>query len=223
MHCDSPLPKNSIDENRSRAYASCLIDETGTVTFSGPTYVSIRSEKHDRYTTDSEDADLDIVVKLREFEKTARNHIGAIKPIFIINVESLEPNDYTRYPKTLVSAIGKFKRYNLDALFIFAQAPGHPSSNICERRFAVLAQDLTGLVLPYDYFGTHLNLGGYTIDAELEKTNLKKTGEVLAEIWNLDKIDGQPIVVQFIDPPAIADQMVRIVDCRLTLNKIIDE
>ena len=200
-----------------------MIDETGLVTFAGPTYVSIRSEKHDRFTTDSEDVDLDVIVKLREFEKTARNHIGAIKPIIIINVDSLEPTDYTRYPKTLVSAIKKFKRYNLDALFIVAQAPGQPSTNIVERRLAILSHDLTGLVLPYDYFGTHLNFGGYTIDSELERTNIKKTGEVLAEVWSMDKIDGHSVVSQFVDPPSTADEMIRIVDSRLTLNKIIDE
>lgn len=141
-----------------------------------------------------------------------------------MNVDELEPTDFTRYPKTLHSAIGKFKRYNLDALFIIANAPAQPSSNVVERRLAILSQDLPGLVLPYDYFGQHLNLGGFTIDADLERTNIKKTGDVLAEIWSMDKIDGQPVVAQFIDPPSnTSDEIVRIIDSRLTLNKILDE
>ena len=200
-----------------------MIDETGVVTFEGPTFVSIRSQKYDRFSPDSEDVDLDVVVKLREFEKTARNHIGAIKPIIVMNVDHLEPTDFTRYPKTLLAAIGKFKRYNLDALFIIGNAPAQPSTNVVERRLAVLSQDLTGLVFPYDYFGNHLNLGGFTIDAELERTNIKKTGEVLAEVWSMDKIDGQQVVAQFIDPPATSDEIARIIDSRLTLNKILDE
>jgi hypothetical protein len=151
----------------SRVYASCVIDDAGVIGFAGPTYISIRSAKHDRFTLDGEDIDFDCVVKLKEFENTARNHVGTIKPIIIMSVDSLEPKDYTRYPKTLESAINKFKKYNLDALFIITQAPGQTAFNVVERRLATLSQDLTGLVLPHDYFGTHLNVCGLTVDAEL--------------------------------------------------------
>ena len=181
--------------------------------------------KHDPFSTESEATDLDCLLKLREFEKTARNHIGAIKPIIILNVDSLTPTDHTRFPRTLTSAIDKFKRYNLDALFIVAQAPGQTMYNVVERRLASLSQDLTGLVLPHDYFGTHLNLNGQTIDAELEKINLRKTGEVLAEIWSMDKIDGHAVVAEFLDSPSATamDEQIRRVDCQLTLNYLIDQ
>jgi hypothetical protein len=140
-----------------------------------------------------------------------------------MSVDSLEPNDYTRLSNTLGSAINKFKKYNLDAFFIITQAPGQTEFNVVERRLATLSQDLTGLVLPHDYFGTHLNVSGLTIDAELEKQNFKNTGEVLAEIWNMDMIDHHPVVAEYINPPESADDMIRLIDTQSVLDAIIDE
>lgn len=140
-----------------------------------------------------------------------------------MNVDSLEPADYTRFPRTLASAINKFKKYNLDALFIITQAPGQAAFNVVERRLATLSQDLTGLVLPHDYFGTHLNVSGLTVDAELEKNNFKATGEVLAEVWSMDMIDQHPVVAEYINSPASADDMVRVIDAQFTLDAIVDE
>jgi hypothetical protein len=137
-------------------------------------------------------------------------------------VDNLEPNDYTRFPKTLVSAINKFKKYNLDAFFIITQAPGQTAFNVVERRLAALSQDLTGLVLPHDYFGTHLNISGITIDAELEKNNLKRTGDVLGEVWSMDMIDHYPVVSEYIDPPESVDDMIRLIDTQFVLDTIID-
>lgn len=206
-----------------RVYASCVIDEIGVVTNIGPTYVSIRSAKHDRIGMESTDMDFDQVVKLKEFEKTARNHIGEIKPIIIMSVDDLEPNNYTCFPKTLYSAIQRFKKYNLDALLIVTQAPGQSIFGVAERRIALFGQDLTGLVLPHNYFGAHLNISGLTVDAELEMANLKRAGEVLAEVWSMNMIDRQQVVAEFIDPPASAADVARLVDTQFTLDCIIDQ
>ena len=207
----------------SRIYASCVIDDIGGISCGGPTYISIRSAKHDQFTIDNEDDDFDRIVKLKEFERIARNHLGTIKPIIIINVDSLQPNDYARFPRTLLSAINRFKKYNLDALFIITQAPGQTAFKMVERRLAVLSQDLTGLVLPHDYFGTHLNVSGLTVDADTEKANFKRTGEVLAEVWSMDMIDGYPVMAEYIDPPESTNDMVRLIDVKFTLDTIIDE
>ncbi|CAF3854357.1 unnamed protein product [Rotaria sordida] len=219
----TPVPPTITHQLKPTVYASCVIDDTGLVSFAGPTYISIRSAKHDRFTVDHDDIDFDCIVKLKEFEKTARNHIGNIKPIMIMSVDSLEPKDYTRFPKTLMSAINKFKTYNLDALFIITQAPGQTAFNVVERRLATLSQDLTGLVLPHDYFGTHLNVSGLTVDAEMEKQNFKATGEVLAEVWSMDLIDHHPVVAQYIDPPTSIDDMIILIDTQSTIDMIIDE
>ncbi|CAF0847934.1 unnamed protein product [Adineta steineri] len=217
------MPPPVTHQLKPTVYASCNIDDAGLVGYSGPTYISIRSSKHDQFTCESEDMDFDCIVKLKEFDRTARNHLGVIKPIIIMNVDSLEPNDYTRFPRTLVSAINKFKKYNLDAFFIITQAPGQTSLNIVERRLANLSQNLTGLVLPHDYFGTHLNISGLTIDAEVEKMNIKKAGEVLGEVWSMDLIDSHPVIAEYIDPPSTIDDMIRLIDTQFVLNAAIDE
>jgi hypothetical protein len=206
-----------------RVYASCIIDDTGLVTNAGPTYISIRSAKHDRTTIDYEEIDFDHVVKLKEFEKTARNHIGEVKPIIIMNVDNINPMDYTRFPKTLYLSIKKFKKYNLDAFILVTQAPGQSIFGTAERRLALLSHDLSGLVLPHNYFGTHLNISGLTVDAELEKMNFRKTGEILAEIWNMNMIDQHQVVAEYIDPPESVDDMVRFIDAQFTLDCIIDQ
>jgi hypothetical protein len=102
------------------------------VTNAGPTYISIRSAKHDRANIDWDEIDFDLVVKLKEFKKTARNHIGEVKPIIILNVDNIDPMDYTRFPKTLYLSIKKFKKYNLDAFILVTQAPGQSPFNIAE-------------------------------------------------------------------------------------------
>ncbi len=44
-----------------RVFASCIIDEAGVVTTAGPTYISIRSAKHDRTNLDCEEIDFEII------------------------------------------------------------------------------------------------------------------------------------------------------------------
>lgn len=140
-----------------------------------------------------------------------------------MNVDSLDPSDYTRYPKTLMTSINRFKKYNLDAYFLITQAPGQAAYNVVERRLATLSQDLTGLVLPHDYFGTHLNVSGLTVDTELEKQSFKRTGDLLAEVWGMDMIDCHPVVAEYIDPPLSSDDMIRLIDTQSILDMVIDE
>ncbi|GBP08970.1 hypothetical protein EVAR_5258_1 [Eumeta japonica] len=65
---------------------------------------------------------------------------------------------------------------------------------------APLSRELTGVVLPHDYFGTHLDSSGRTLDESLEKDNFKKAGDILAEIWSAVCIDGHEVVAKYIDP-----------------------
>jgi hypothetical protein len=65
---------------------------------------------------------------------------------------------------------------------------------------APLSKELSGLVLPHDHFGSHLNDQGVTIDDDLERENFKFAGQSLAEIWSEVAIDGYPTVAKFIDP-----------------------
>ena len=60
-------------------------------------------------------------------------------------------------------------------------------------------KDLSGVLLPHDHFGTHLNSQGKTINTDLERKNFAHAGKLLAEIWSDTVIDGQPAVSEFID------------------------
>ncbi len=102
-------------------YAACFLSEDGDLGYSGPTYVAVRSAKHDQSNADSHAIDFDRLVGLKEFEKVARDESGQVKPILIITVDG-GPDENPRFPKTLVASIRKFKKYNLDALFCLTHA-----------------------------------------------------------------------------------------------------
>ncbi|CAF1083211.1 unnamed protein product, partial [Didymodactylos carnosus] len=201
-------------------YAACVINPDGDVGYSGPTYIAVRSAKHDRSDAQSHAKDFDTLVQLKEFEKVCRDLNGNIKPIVIVTVDG-GPDENPRFPKTLMAAIRKFRRYNLDALFILTHAPGQSAYNVVERRMAPLSHDLAGLILPHDHFGTHLNDSGITINTELEKTNFKKAGEVLAEVWRGSVIDDYPVVAEYIDPPATTDNERRVVDVTFVMDNLL--
>ena len=64
------------------------------------------------------------------------------------------------------------------------------------------SKELSGVVLPHDNFGSHLNAKGETIDKELEKNNFGYAGEILAKIWSGMIIDGHPALAEFISEEA---------------------
>jgi hypothetical protein len=128
----------------------------------------------------------------------------------------------TRHPKTLATAIDKFKKYNLDALIIVNQAPGQTLFNVVERRLSPMAHDLAGLILPHDHFGTHLNDTGLTEHAELEKDNFKLTGDVLAEVWSMNVLDEYPVVAKYIKPLPIIDEKLQMADSTLALDGVVN-
>ncbi|CAF1243948.1 unnamed protein product [Adineta steineri] len=202
-------------------YAACLMNENNDVGYSGPTYIAIRSAKHDRSDANSHSHDFDTLVGLKEFEKAARDYTGQVKPVVIITVDG-GPDENPRFPKTLVAAIRKFKKYNLDALFVLTHAPGQSAYNVVERRMAPLSHDLAGLILPHDHFGTHLNDSGVTVNADLERTNFKKAGEVLAEVWCGSVIDEYSVVAEYIDPPASTPEEIRLIDAKLTMTNLLN-
>ena len=87
------------------------------------------------------------------------------------------PDENPRFPKILDVAIQHFKKYNLDALLISTHAPGLSTYNQVERRMAPLSKALSGVLLPRETFGTHLDSLRKTIDTNLEKRNSKVPGK----------------------------------------------
>ena len=74
-----------------------------------------------------------------------------------------------------------FKKNNLDGSFVLTNAPGQSAFNRVERH-ASLSRELSGVVLPHDHFGSHLDSSGKTIDDDLEIQNFEEAGKVLASI-----------------------------------------
>ena len=149
--------------------------------YSGPTAVYIRSGKHDSSTAATHAADFEALKQLSSFQPIMFNAVNEVKPIVIMTVYG-EPDENSQYPKTLAAVYRSFRENNLDALFIACHAPGHSAYNAIEQRMAPLSHDLSGLILPHDHCGSHLDNNGKTIDSELEKQNFQKAGEVLADV-----------------------------------------
>lgn len=97
-------------------------------------------------------------------------------------------------------AIHHFVRNNLDAIFLVSNAPARSAFNRVERRMVPLSKELSGIILPHDEFGSHLDSSGKTIDIDLEIKNFDKAGNILAEIWSNILFDTHPVVAEYISP-----------------------
>ena len=62
-----------------------------------------------------------------------------------------------------------------------------------------LSKQLSGLILPHDYYGNHLNSNGKTINNDLEYKNFKFAGEALCEVFSNVIIDSYETVAEFIN------------------------
>ena len=58
---------------------------------------------------------------------------------------------------------------------------------------APLSRDLAGIILPHDYYGSHLDSSGKTIDEELEKRNFFRAAKTLADVWCSTVIVTKPV------------------------------
>lgn len=169
------------------------------VKYSGPTYISIRSGKHSSSTAVSHANDFERVINHPEFKYISEFSDGGVKPVLII-ISDGGPDENPRYDKVKRCAISHFKKFNLDAVFLATNAPGRSAFNRVERRMAPLSKELSGVILPHERYGSHLNSNGETVDVALEKQNFKHAGEVLSEIWNRLEFDGHKTFSEYIDP-----------------------
>ena len=101
------------------------------------------------------------------FDGSFKNN-GEAKPVMIVTVDG-GPDKNSRHRKTVECAIDYFLSQDLDAFFLATNAPGRSAFNRVERRMVKFSKELSGVVLPHDNFGSHLNAKGETIDKELEK------------------------------------------------------
>lgn len=106
-----------------------------------------------------------------EFEAMSK-HDGKVKPVFVFTVDG-GPDENPRYDKTIRVAIHYFLKYDLDAFITVTNSPHRSCFNRVERRMAPLSRELSGVLLPHDHFGNHLNAKLETADEELEKKKLQ--------------------------------------------------
>ena len=137
------------------------------VTYSGPMYCAIRSVKHSGSGAYHHLQDMKRIRSLDIFDGSFKNN-GEAKPVMIVTVDG-GPDENPRYTKTIECAIDYFLSQDLDAFFLATNAPGRSAFNRVERRMVKFSKELSGVVLPHDNFGSHLNAKGETIDKELEK------------------------------------------------------
>ena len=183
-------------------YAACEIHATSSksdpeISYSGPTYIAIRSGKTDSSAAYTHGPDFDEVLKLEQF-KDIVEHDGIIKPIGLVLSDG-GPDEKTRFPKILDVNIQHFKNHDFDVLLVSTHTPGMSAYNQVERRMAPLSKALAGVVLPHDTFGNHLDSQRRTTNLELEKQNFRKAGEVLADLWNELILDKFPVFCQYLE------------------------
>uniref|UniRef100_A0A914Q878 Uncharacterized protein n=1 Tax=Panagrolaimus davidi TaxID=227884 RepID=A0A914Q878_9BILA len=100
-----------------------------------------------------------------------------LKPILLVTVDG-GPDENPRCPKTLSAWSSVFIQHGLDMVIVATHAPGQYAYNAVELRMKPLSKALTGVTLPYDTYGTHLNASHKTIDDALESKNFQAAGEV---------------------------------------------
>ena len=140
-------------------YAVCEVTPNGDLSYSGDTFIRVRSGKHDSSTAFTHAYDLrELFLK------------GCLpeKPILLMETDGAQ-DEAPRFPKLLSTAVSLFKQMKFDALIHVVNAASLSAFNPVERRMAPLSHDLVGLILPHDHYATHLNSSGKTVHEELEK------------------------------------------------------
>ena len=164
-------------------YGVCEVKPNGDLSYSGDTFIRIRSGKHDKSSAYTHAYDM------RELFKC---NLVQSKPILLLSTDGAS-DEAPRFPKPLASAVYFFNELGLDVLLHGVNAAGLSAFNAVERRMSPLSHDISGVILPHDAFGSHLDGNGVTIDLDLEKENFFKAAEVLSEIWSDTVIDGHVV------------------------------
>uniref|UniRef100_A0A8C4PZQ8 C2H2-type domain-containing protein n=1 Tax=Eptatretus burgeri TaxID=7764 RepID=A0A8C4PZQ8_EPTBU len=203
-------------------FASCVIAENklqSAVSCSGPTYIAIRSGKHDNSTACTHARDFEHLLERETFKAVMCNAIGELKPILVCSIDD-GFNEKPRFPKALYAACNQFIRHNLDVYLAVTQLPGVQMYNHVERRMASLSRDLSGIILPHDSYGNHLDNSGKTVDTSLEVRNFQKAGETLAGVWSGTLLDGYDVFAEYVEPGDTSSLQVGDVSPKWTANHV---
>ncbi|XP_033215930.1 uncharacterized protein LOC117172256 [Belonocnema kinseyi] len=111
-------------------------------TYSGPTFISVRSEKHCSSSAETHGAYFEHLMEISNFDIITKNSQGEVKPVLIMIIDG-GPDENPRYPRIIATVIKHFKKYNFDGVFIATNAPGRSAFNIVKRRMAPLSNQLS--------------------------------------------------------------------------------
>ena len=114
---------------------------------------------------------------LLEFTDSSQDKSSKEIKVMIVTVDG----DPDENPRFINCAIDYFNEYNLDAYFVATNAPGKSAFNQVEPRMSNLSKELSGVILPHDYFSTHLDNTNNIVYKELEPKNFEHAGEILAK------------------------------------------
>ena len=143
------------------------------VSYSRPTYIAIRRAKHSGSSEFHHLRDMNKARCLPKFTESFQNQQSREKKVMIVTVDG-GPDKNPRYSNTINCPIEYFCEHNLDAYFVATTAPRRSAFNRMERRMSNLSKELSGVILPHNHFGTHLDHNNKTIDEELELKNFVK-------------------------------------------------
>ena len=119
------------------AYPACEVTPNGDLSYTGDTFIRVRSGKNDSSTAFTH------VYDLRElFLKGCLPQ----KPILLMETDGAQ-DEAPRFPKPLSTAVSLFKQMKFDVFIYVVNAAGLSAFNPVERRMAPLSHDLAGLIL----------------------------------------------------------------------------
>ena len=102
---------------------------------------------------------------------------GELKPIWIFTRDG---HDGLRFPTTHQTLIKFFKDNDINYLIAGCNAAGLSVFYFTERRMTLLSKELSGIMMPHNSSGTHLDENGKTINNVKELENFKKKSELLS-------------------------------------------
>ena len=164
-------------------YGVCEIKENSELSYSGNTFIRIRSGKHDSCSAHTHAYDM---------KKLFRSSNLPERPILVLSTDGAQ-DEALCYLKPLATAIYFFKHLKLDVFLHGVNAAGLSAFNPVERRMSPLSHYIARVVLPHENFGSHLDSQGYTIDVLLEKKNFFHCSQALADIWLHRDIGGYKV------------------------------
>ena len=162
-------------------YGVCEIKENSEFSYSGNTFIRIRSGKHDSSSSHTHAYDMKELFVSGNLPE---------RPILVLSNDGAQ-DEAPRHTKPLATAIYFFKHLKLDAFYLGVNALS--AFNLVERKMSPLSHDIAGVILPHENFGSHLDSQGNTIDVELEKQIFFHASQVLADIWSHTVIDGYKV------------------------------